>query len=141
MTQNPFEALGGGGFDVNALLQQAQAMQQQLQEAQQRLHDETVEGSAGGAVTVTVNGVGDLVKVDVTPGRFDGGDADDLTDLGDLVVAAYRDAKAKADALAGEALGPLAGGGAGGGLGDLGGLLGGGTDDAGPGATPGRLGF
>ena len=26
MSQNPFEALGGGGFDMNALLQQARAM-------------------------------------------------------------------------------------------------------------------
>ena len=33
MTQNPFDALGGG-FDMNALLQQAQQMQQQLEEAQ-----------------------------------------------------------------------------------------------------------
>ena len=140
MTQNPFEALGGGGFDVNALLQQAQAMQEQLQQAQARLHEQTVDGTAGGgAVTVTVNGVGDLVGVAVRPGTVDGSDADDLADLGDLVVAAYRDAKARADALAGEALGPLAGGGLGG-LGP-GGLGGPGPDDAGPGAAPGRLGF
>ena len=32
MTQNPFDALGGGGFDMNALLQQAQQMQEQLAE-------------------------------------------------------------------------------------------------------------
>ena len=37
-------------------------------------------------------------------------DADSLTDLGDLVVAAYRDGKAQVDALAAQALGPLAGG-------------------------------
>ena len=30
MSQNPFDALGGGGFDMNALLQQAQQMQEQL---------------------------------------------------------------------------------------------------------------
>ncbi|MDN4171972.1 YbaB/EbfC family nucleoid-associated protein [Nocardioides sp. SOB77] len=112
MSQNPFDALGGGGLDMNALLQQAQQMQEQLQAAQQRLAETTVQGSvAGGAVTVEVNGVGDLVGVVVTPGTVDGGDADSLADLGDLVVAAYRDAKAQADAIAGEALGPLAGGG------------------------------
>ena len=33
MSQNPFEALGGGGFDMNALLQQAQQMQEQLASA------------------------------------------------------------------------------------------------------------
>ena len=127
MTQNPFDALGGGGFDMNALLQQAQQMQEQLQQAQERLADATVEGTvAGGAVTVTVNGVGELVGVAIKAGQFDGDDADDLSDLGDMVVAAYRDAKAQADAIAGETLGPLAGG-----------LSGG---DA-SGGLPGQLGF
>ena len=125
MSQNPFDALGGGGFDMNALLQQAQQMQEQLATAQARLADTVVDGTvAGGAVTVQVNGVGELVGVEIRAGGFDGSDVDDLSDLGDMIVAAYRDAKAQADALAGEALGPLAGGG---------GLPGGGA--------PGQLGF
>jgi len=112
MTQNPFDAMGGGGFDMNALLQQAQQMQEQLQAAQERLTDTVIDGTvAGGAVTVKVNGVGDLMAVEIKAGGFDGSDADDLSDLGDMIVAAYRDAKSQADALAGEALGPLAGGG------------------------------
>jgi nucleoid-associated protein EbfC len=111
MSQNPFEALGGGGFDMNALLQQAQQMQEQLQAAQERLADTVVDGTvAGGAVTVRVNGVGELVGVEIRAGGFDGTDPDDLADLGDMIVAAYRDAKAQADAVAGEALGPIAGG-------------------------------
>lgn len=118
MTQNPFDALTGGGegggFDMSALLQQAQQMQEQLQAAQEQLAQTTVEGTvAGGAVTVTVNGTGELIGVAVKSGQFDGTDADDLSDLGDMVVAAYRDAKSQADAMAGELLGPLAGGGAG----------------------------
>jgi DNA-binding YbaB/EbfC family protein len=108
---NPFEALGGGGFDMNALLQQAQQMQERLEDAQAQLADTTVEGSVGGGVvTVSVNGVGELVGVTIREGGFDGGSAEDLADLGDLIVAAYRDAKARADALASKALGPLAGG-------------------------------
>ena len=59
-------------------------------------------------MTVRVNGVGELVGVDIRAGGFDGSDPDDLSDLGDMVVAAYRDAKAQADSLAAEALGPLA---------------------------------
>jgi len=124
MSQNPFEALGGGGFDMNALLQQAQQMQEQLASAQAQLADTIVDGTvAGGAVTVQVNGVGELVGVEIKAGGFDGASPDDLSDLGDMIVAAYRDAKAQADALAGEALGPLTGGG----------LPGGGA--------PGQLGF
>ena len=109
MTQNPFG--GEGGFDMNALLQQAQQMQEQLMSAQARLAETEVEGTvAGGAVTVTVSGTGDLLGVQIRAGEFDGSDADDLSDLGDMIVAAWRDAKARADALAGEQLGPLAGG-------------------------------
>jgi nucleoid-associated protein EbfC len=121
---NPFGGLGGeGGFDLNAMLEQAQQMQAQLVAAQEELASTTVEGAAGG-VTVTLTGTGELTAVNVTPGSFDSSDADSLTDLGDLVVAAYRDGKSKVDELASRALGPLAGGGPGGG--DQGGQLPGG---------------
>src|SRR5215218_7296336 len=112
-----------GGFDLGAMLEQAQQMQAQLMNAQAELASQTVEGSAGG-VTVTVSGTGELVGVSVPTGSFDGGDQESVSDLGDLVVAAFRDAKAKADQLASAALGPLAGG-LGGDLGDFGGGLGG----------------
>lgn len=125
MTDNPLG--GAGGFDMNALLEQAQAMQSQLMEAQERLADTVVEGSVAG-VTVKVSGTGDLLAIDISPGTVDGDDAESLADLGDLVVAAYRDAKARADAATAEALGPLAGGG----LPGLGGA---------PGGAPGPLGF
>jgi DNA-binding protein YbaB len=98
-------------------------MQAQLMDAQAELAAKTVDGSAGG-VRVTVSGTGELVGVQVTAGAFDSNDEESLADLGDLVVAAFRDAKAKADSLASQALGPLAGG-LGGDLGGLGGLMGG----------------
>jgi nucleoid-associated protein EbfC len=102
---NPF---GEGGFDMNALLQQAQQMQQQMISARDELADATVEGTVGdGLVTVTVNGTGELVGVKIRKGSFD---PEETEDLEDLVVAAYRDARTKADALAAEKLGPLAGG-------------------------------
>jgi DNA-binding YbaB/EbfC family protein len=130
MTDNPFEALGGsGGFDFEGLLQQAQQMQAQLESAQERLADARIDGSAGGgAVTVTVNGIGELQAVSIRSGTFDGSNDDDLGDLGDLVVAAYRDAKSQADAMASNALGPLAAGNP---------ISGGPPDDA----SPGALGF
>ncbi len=134
MSQNPFDALGGsGGLDLGALMQQAQQMQQQLVEAQQRLAEATVDGSvAGGAVSVTITGAGELTAVTITPEALEGTDADALADLGDLVVAAFRDARAKADALAEELIGPF---------GALGGDLGGLPGLGGPGGAPGQLGF
>jgi DNA-binding YbaB/EbfC family protein len=115
MTDNPFDALGGdqsGGFDLQGLLAQAQQMQEQLESAQERLAEARVDGTvAGGAVTVTVNGMGELQAVQIKAGGFDGSSDDDLSDLGDLIVAAYRDAKTQADSLASSAIGPLSGGG------------------------------
>ncbi|RNL62156.1 YbaB/EbfC family nucleoid-associated protein [Nocardioides marmoriginsengisoli] len=103
--QNPF---GGGALDLGAMLEQAQQLQSQMMAAQEELARTLVEGTAGG-VTATVTGVGDLTAVAIAPGAFDGSDPESLADLGDLVVAAYRDAKAKADTAAAAALGPLAG--------------------------------
>ena len=75
---NPFGGLGGeGGFDLNAMLEQAQQMQAQLVAAQEELAATSVEGSAGG-VTVTLTGTGELTAVTVSPGSFDGSDADSL---------------------------------------------------------------
>jgi DNA-binding YbaB/EbfC family protein len=115
MTGNPFDALGGdqpGGFDLQGLLAQAQQMQEQLESAQERLADARLEGTvAGGSVTVMVNGIGELQSVQIRSGGFDGDSEEDLSDLGDLIVAAYRDAKSQADSLASSALGPLSGGG------------------------------
>ena len=73
--------------------------------------DESPGVIAGGAVRVTINGVGDLINVEIASGGFDASDPDDLSDLGDMIVAAYRDAKGQADALAADALGPFSGGG------------------------------
>lgn len=109
---NPLEGLGGeGGFDLNAIMQQAQALQSQIADAQEKLAETIVDGTvAGGAVIVKLTGTGELVGVEIKQGEFDGSNPDDLEDLGAVIVAAYREAKGKADALAGEAMGPLAGG-------------------------------
>lgn len=111
MTENPFggPTSDGGGFDLQAMLEQAQQMQSHLVAAQEELAAASVEGTAGG-VAVTLTGTGELTAVAVASGSFDGTDPESLADLGDLVVAAYRDGKSKVDALAAQALGPLAGG-------------------------------
>ena len=133
MTENQ-DPGGFGGFDMNALLQQAQQMQEQMMSAQQELADATVEGSvADGLVTVTVNGTGELVGVKIRKDSFDPSETEDLEDL---IVAAYRDGKAKAEALAAEKLGPMTGA-----LGGLGEGLGGGPDSSIDPGTGRQLGF
>jgi DNA-binding YbaB/EbfC family protein len=107
----------GGQPDMSALLAQAQQMQQQLMEAQQRLIASEVIGKAGGdLVEVTVKGSGEVVAVKIDPKVVD---PDDVETLQDLLVVAFRDAARAADELAGDTMGPLASG-----LGGMGGGLG-----------------
>lgn len=86
------------GMDMNALLAQAQQMQAQMQQAQEELAESEFEGSAGGGlVTATMNGGGELTKLDIKPEACD---PEDTESLADLVVAAVRDANHKAQAMA-----------------------------------------
>lgn len=102
-------------FDMNALLQQAQAMQQQLMEAQAQAAEQEVVGQAGGGVvSVTVTGGMEFRKVSIAPEAVD---PDDLSMLEDLVLAALHDATEKASEISQQAMG---------GLGGLGKMLGGG---------------
>lgn len=99
---------------MQAILQQAQKMQEQLISAQQQLADAEVEGSSGGGlVKATVSGSGELKALAIDPKAVD---PDDVETLADLVVAAVRDAGSNAQKLAEQTMGPLAGG-LGGGLG------------------------
>ena len=110
----------GGMPDMQAILQQAQQMQQQLMTAQQELAEAEVTGTAGGGlVSATVSGAGELKSLEIDPKVVD---PDDTETLADLVVAAVRDANSKAQELAATKMGPLAGGLGGGDLGGLGNL-------------------
>ncbi|MBN6035203.1 MULTISPECIES: YbaB/EbfC family nucleoid-associated protein [unclassified Amycolatopsis] len=110
---------GGGGFDMQQILQQAQKMQEQLVSAQDELAKAEVTGTAGGGlVTAVVSGGLELKSLTIDPKVVD---PEDTETLADLVVAAVRDATANAQKLTEEKLGPLAGG-LGGGMPDLGGL-------------------
>ena len=98
----------GGQPDMSALLAQAQQMQQQLMEAQQRLINTEVHGKAGGGlVEVTVKGSGEVVAVQIDPKVVD---PDDVETLQDLIVGALADASKQVATMAQEQLGPLAGG-------------------------------
>ena len=97
----------GGMPDLSQLLEQAQAMQQQLMEAQAAAAEQVVEGvSGGGVVKVSVTGGMDFQSVTIDPQAVD---PDDVEMLQDLVLAAVRDAVAKVGELNAEALGDLGG--------------------------------
>jgi DNA-binding YbaB/EbfC family protein len=77
-------------FDLNALFQQAQQLQEQMQKAQERLAQKTVTGSAGGGmVVVTANGKGEIQKVQIDKQAVD---PRDVPMLEDLILAAVNSA-------------------------------------------------
>jgi DNA-binding YbaB/EbfC family protein len=97
--------------DLNALMQQAQQMQQRLQDAQARMAETSASGtSGGGLVTVALKGPGDITSVVIDDSLMVPGEAEILADL---IVAAHADAKRRLDevnaALMREAAGPMAG--------------------------------
>jgi DNA-binding YbaB/EbfC family protein len=95
-------------MDMNKLLEQVGAMQQQMQEAQEELARQTVEASSGGgAVTVTATGSGELKTLRIDPKAIDPNEPELLADM---VLAAVNEALRSAQSLAESKLGGLAGG-------------------------------
>ena len=97
--------------DFSSLMKQAQAMQSKLQEAQARLAETVVQGSAGnGLVRVELLGSGALKSVRLDDSLLQPGEGELI---GDLIVAAHADAKARLDEaqadLMRQVAGPLAG--------------------------------
>ena len=91
--------------DMNAILQQAQQMQAQLQAAQQEIVASSVIGEAGnGLVKVTMQGSGEVTDIAIDPKIVDPEDVDGLQDL---VLAAFQSATAKVQELAEQKMGPL----------------------------------
>lgn len=93
-------------LDLNALMAQAKAMQEQMQQAQEKLAQKTVTGSSGGGmVVVTANGKGEIKTVTIDKQAVD---PRDVAMLEDLVLGAVNSAlKAAQEAQAAES--PLAG--------------------------------
>ena len=97
----------GGGMNMNALMQQAKKMQEQMLKAQEELDNAEVVGKAGGEmVVVKMNGKKEIksIKLDRTAV-----DPDDVEMLEDLIIVAINDATAKAEELSKEKMGPMGG--------------------------------
>jgi DNA-binding YbaB/EbfC family protein len=110
---------GPGGFDVNALMKQAQEMQNQMLQAQEQLKDEIVEASAGGGmVKVKMGGDLTLREITIDPEAID---PEESELLAEMVQAAVNEGLRAAQELASSKMGGITGGLGGG----LGGALGG----------------
>jgi DNA-binding YbaB/EbfC family protein len=101
-------------FDLNALMKQAQEMQEQVQKLQEEAATQVVTATAGGGmVTVTASAGGEIKEIEIDPKVIDPNDPEMLADLVTAAVnEALRNGQELLKAKVGEALPP-----------DLGGLL------------------
>lgn len=99
----PKGAAGQGG-----MMQQLQKLQEQLMEAQAKLADEVVTGTAGGgAVKVSLTGDQRCTAIEIAPEVLEDADVEMLQDL---ILAAMNAALEESRNLAAQRLGPLTGG-------------------------------
>lgn len=102
-----FGGFMGGGNNMQALMRQAQKMQEEAMRASQEVDEAEIEGQAsGGLVKVVLKGNKTPVSVNIDKSVVD---PDDVEMLEDLVLAAFNDASSKADAFKQEKLGRFGG--------------------------------
>ena len=98
------KGLGGLG-DMAGMMKKAQQMQTRMAELQEEMANMMVEGEAGtGLVKATCTAKGELRGLDIDPSIFNG---DDKEVVEDLILAAIKDAQAKASERAQEEMSKL----------------------------------
>ena len=94
--------------NIAQLMQQAQKMQENLQKAQEEIAGIEATGSAGGGmVSIVMTAKGEPKRVKIDPSLVNPAEVEVLEDL---ISAAMRDARSKADAYIAEEMGKVTGG-------------------------------
>lgn len=100
-----FKGMGGMG-DMGKMMKAAQDMQGKMAQLQEDLKAITVTGESGaGLVKATATGKGELTALDIDPSIFN---ADDKEVVEDLILAAIKDAQAKAEDRSKDEMGKIA---------------------------------
>ena len=95
MRANYPKGMGGGPQNMNAMIQQAQKMQEEMNALQEDLDNREYDVSAGGgAVSVKINGKRQILSMDIAPEIVD---PDDIETLSDILVAAVNEAIKRVD--------------------------------------------
>jgi len=97
-----------GMGNMSKIMKQAQEMQAKMAQAQEDLAGKEVQASSGGgAVTVRMNGRQEILGIRIQPEAVD---PKDVEMLEDLILAACREARKEAEALAREEMSKVTGG-------------------------------
>ena len=90
MKANVPKGMGGGPQNMNAMIRQAQKMQEEMETLQAELDEREYDVSAGGGVVnIKINGKKEIVSIDIKPEIVD---PDDIETLSDILVAAVNEA-------------------------------------------------
>ena len=90
MKANIPKGMGGGPQNMNAMIRQAQKMQEDMEALQADLDAREYDISAGGGVVgVKINGKKEILAIDIQPEIVD---PDDIETLSDILVAAVNEA-------------------------------------------------
>lgn len=90
MRANIPKGMGGGPQNMQAMIRQAQKMQEDMAAKQEELNAREYDISAGGGVvTVKINGKKEILSIDLQPEIVD---PDDIETLSDILVAAINEA-------------------------------------------------
>ena len=98
----------GGAQNMNAMLRQAQKMQDDMAALQEELDAREYDISAGGGVVgVKINGKKEILSIDIKPEIVD---PDDIETLSDILVAAVNEAIKRVEDTNNEEMGKITGG-------------------------------
>ena len=90
MRANIPKGVGGGPSNMQAMIRQAQKMQEDMAAMQEELDAREYEVKAGGGVVcVKINGKKEILSIDIQPEIVD---PDDVETLSDILVAAVNEA-------------------------------------------------
>ena len=90
MRANVPKGMGGGSQNMQAMIRQAQKMQEDVAAKQEELDAREYEIKAGGGVvTVKINGKKEILSIDIAPELVD---PDDIETLSDILVAGVNEA-------------------------------------------------
>ncbi|MBQ7319317.1 MAG: YbaB/EbfC family nucleoid-associated protein [Clostridia bacterium] len=108
MRANLPKGMGGGPQNMQAMIRQAQKMQEDMQNLQAELDEKEYDISAGGGmVTVKITGKKEILSIDIKPEIVD---PDDIETLSDILVAAVNQAIRHVDTTNNEAMEKVTGG-------------------------------
>ena len=102
------KGMGGGAQNMNAMIRQAQQMQEDMTNLQEELDAKEYEISAGGGVvTIKINGKKEVLSLDIKPEIVD---PDDIETLTDVLVAGINEAIKKVEDVNSEEMSKITGG-------------------------------